>query len=129
MRVSRLQHSRHEDVVDWDVDELDEEANETHYQEPDGGGLGHLHELCAETNRKAEGMSFGMAVTGGSRCHLKWTNPSQAFSCLLSNARILSESDILVWLKRLLNHLLRDDGSTVLVTTMSPRRAGNGLFV
>lgn len=29
------------------MDELDEETNETHDQEPDGGGLGHLHELCA----------------------------------------------------------------------------------
>lgn len=44
----RPKHLRHQDVVDWDVDELDEESNETHDQEPDCGGLGHLHELCAD---------------------------------------------------------------------------------
>lgn len=32
------------------MDELDEETNETHDQKPNGGGLGHLHELCAKTN-------------------------------------------------------------------------------
>lgn len=44
----RPKHLRHQDVVDWDVDELDEESNETHDQEPHCGGLGHLHELCAD---------------------------------------------------------------------------------
>lgn len=36
----------HDDVVDWNVDKLDEETDETHYQEADGCGLGHLHKLC-----------------------------------------------------------------------------------
>lgn len=43
---------RHQDVVDWDVDELHEETNETHDQEPNGSGLGHLHELCMITDGK-----------------------------------------------------------------------------
>lgn len=43
---------RHQDVVDWDVDELHEEPNKTHNQEPNGGGLGHLHELCKTTDGK-----------------------------------------------------------------------------
>lgn len=49
-------HLRHEDVVDWDVDELDEEADKTHHQEPDGGGFRHLHELCAERNEVVEAL-------------------------------------------------------------------------
>jgi len=44
------QYLRHQDVVDWDVDELDEETNEPHDEKPNGGGFGHLHELCAEAN-------------------------------------------------------------------------------
>ena len=44
-------YSRHQDVVDWDVDKLDEETNETHNEEPNGGGFGHLHELCAKNER------------------------------------------------------------------------------
>ena len=35
----------HYDVVDGDVDELDEESNEAHYREADGGGNSNLLEL------------------------------------------------------------------------------------
>ena len=35
----------HDDVVDGDVDELDEESNEAHYREADGGGNSNLLEL------------------------------------------------------------------------------------
>ena len=35
----------HYDVVDGDVDELDEEANEAHESEPDGRGYGNLLEF------------------------------------------------------------------------------------
>ena len=34
-----------DDVVDGDVDELDEETDEAHDAEPDGGGDGNLREL------------------------------------------------------------------------------------
>ena len=37
--------SSDDDVVDGDVDELDEEADEAHDPEPDGGGDGDLGEL------------------------------------------------------------------------------------
>ena len=37
--------SAHNDVVDGDVDELDEEANEAHESEPDGRGYGNLLEF------------------------------------------------------------------------------------
>lgn len=35
----------HDDVVDGDVDEFDEEANEAHYAEANGCGNGNLLEL------------------------------------------------------------------------------------
>jgi hypothetical protein len=35
----------HKDVVDGHVDELNEEANETHESETNGSGLGDLHEF------------------------------------------------------------------------------------
>lgn len=35
----------HNDVVDWDVDEFDEEANESHDTESDGSGKSDLLEL------------------------------------------------------------------------------------
>lgn len=35
----------HDDVVDWDVEELDEEADETHESEANGRGDGDLLEL------------------------------------------------------------------------------------
>jgi hypothetical protein len=35
----------HDDVVDWDVDKLDEETNESHHGESYGGGNGNLLEL------------------------------------------------------------------------------------
>ena len=34
-----------DDVVDWNVDELDEESDESHDAEPDGGGDSYLLEL------------------------------------------------------------------------------------
>ena len=39
--------SVHDDVVDGDVDQLDEEANEAHHCKADSRGNGNLLELCA----------------------------------------------------------------------------------
>ena len=36
----------HNDVVDGDVDQLDEEANEAHHREANGSGNGDLLQLC-----------------------------------------------------------------------------------
>ena len=38
-------HSLGPYLVDWDVDELDEEADEAHHEEPNSGGEGHFCEL------------------------------------------------------------------------------------
>lgn len=43
----------HDDVIDWNVDKLDEETDETHHQEADGCGLGHLHKLCMEKKQQS----------------------------------------------------------------------------
>lgn len=40
-----------ENVVDWDVDELHEEADETHDEEADGSCDGNLGEFCGEAGR------------------------------------------------------------------------------
>ena len=40
-----------DDVVDGDVDQLDEEADETHDAEADRGGDGDLLELCKEQKK------------------------------------------------------------------------------
>lgn len=37
----------HENIVDWDMYQLDEETNETHNEEADADGLGNLHEFFA----------------------------------------------------------------------------------
>jgi hypothetical protein len=34
-----------ENIVDWDMHELDKEPNETHEEEPNTNGLGNLHEF------------------------------------------------------------------------------------
>lgn len=36
------------------MDKLDEETDETHYQEADGCGLGHLHKLCMTKKQQRE---------------------------------------------------------------------------
>ena len=59
-----LGHLRHQDVVDWDVDELDEEPNETHDEKPNGGGLGHLHKLCAKTKGRIDGFQVSRVLVG-----------------------------------------------------------------
>ena len=42
----------HNDVVDGDVNELDEEADEAHDRESDGGGHGDLLEFCKRKGGK-----------------------------------------------------------------------------
>ena len=43
-----------DDVVDWDVDELDEESNESHDGESDRGGRGDLLVFCKKKWGKSD---------------------------------------------------------------------------
>lgn len=58
-RAGRLGAAADQDVVDRDVHELDEEADEAHHEEAHGRGAGDARELCSdvggERERKAEG--------------------------------------------------------------------------
>ena len=40
-----------DDVVNWNEDELDEEANESHHHESDGGTNSNLREFCKRKRR------------------------------------------------------------------------------
>lgn len=42
----------HKDVVDGDMDQLDDEANDAHDEEAHGNGLGDLEELYCSQNEK-----------------------------------------------------------------------------
>lgn len=53
---------RQDDVVDGDVDELDEEANEAHDQEPHAGGHGNARELCGTTATATATMAAAAAA-------------------------------------------------------------------
>lgn len=46
--ATRLELASDENVVDGDVDQLDEEADEAHDHEADGSGDRDLHELCKD---------------------------------------------------------------------------------
>lgn len=41
----------HDDIIDRNVNQFDEEPNEAHYAEADGGGYCDLLKFCAETGR------------------------------------------------------------------------------
>lgn len=46
--ATRRELASDENVVDGDVDQLDEEADEAHDHEADGSGDSDLHELCKD---------------------------------------------------------------------------------
>ena len=50
--IDRVVASLHNDVVDGDVDQLDEEANEAHHREADSSGNRNLLQLCAVGKRR-----------------------------------------------------------------------------
>lgn len=61
--------STHDDVVDWNVDQLDEKPYESHYQEAHGCSLRHLHEFC-ETRA-------GSKCTGAAECSTLLTKTTE----------------------------------------------------
>ncbi len=56
-----------QDVVDGDVDELHEEANEAHDEEANTGGNCNLGELCEPTARAARGAKGRRVVSNGKK--------------------------------------------------------------
>ncbi len=73
---SVIGHNVHNDVVDWDMDELDEESDESHQSEANSGGDGNLLELCDSKKHDAT------LMRGLSTAMLPARNAKEKQSCL-----------------------------------------------
>ena len=52
----------HNDVIDWDVDELDEEPDEPHHGKPDCRGRGNTLKLCGN-NHTTFTLAFSLSLS------------------------------------------------------------------
>ena len=56
-----MQNNLHNDVIDWDMDELDEEPDEPHHGKPDCRGRGNTLKLCGNNHLLTLSLSLSLS--------------------------------------------------------------------